>query len=1202
MERRKQASRLATFLVVFLLVTLPISTSAQLNAATTVAAAEEQPQQLLNGAEASYFLQGDVGPQVWCLWPAKDCAGKCSWCFLSTWYCGSTGSVCCENSAKFCDSSAGKCWADNCPAGTKWVCKSTGAVCESVCKDTSYPKYCGGQCWSGCPDDQYRTYKFVCDTPPWCQVVSCIHPTYPNKCNNNCWGNCGSGEALVCPSSGNPYCVLKCTDNDGDGYGTGCSKGSDCNDNNINVNPGKSETCNSVDDDCDGETDEGVKNACGSCGDVPSETCGDGKDNDCDSLIDEGCCSDPNPYNCAKTGTCWTKEKCDEAISCNGQWWACIDSTKYDPKCVNSQIGCCEPRHPYYCPANNWCFSSDSYCDGRTVHNCNSKYQVCNKKADVGQCFGDVLRCCPSGETWWESDKQCHKSSEPQKCSVPDGTSANCDCDSDSECAKADPSKPYCGETYGIRTSQGFHKCLSSKPEYCGNGKCGSGEDYKNCAADCGSLAPKGTINVNVYYSSGANANKPITGASVSLDGVQKGTTDGNGKSSFVASYGSRTVKVECPDNAFCAEKTVDVDGAESVSFGCNCNPSTDSDGDGYSNEDEVLLGTNPKDANSNFKTTFTSDSVDLLACIPTPATFLILWKEYKKSGSIIQSHSHVVNSLNVTSVMSTSFEEKPYVVAQALAAANLDTEGAEVIVNPVNVTLESVMKKTEYVDGVRMQDGILLIATDKDGQTTALIAIGAGCVGAFSGSVYGIGQGLFDDIKGVIDGIWFVITHLGEVNKIWSGAKELVAGIAALGKNLDETFWSMFRGILGKGKSINLFREGGLNQPEPYRHFQVGFFYGFVTGYLVEQVALGAIILSKVAKAFKLGQLFGKAGKAAKLMEKLAIIRGAEEFGAEIAEKLSKLKYIKEGVENWLDSEIKGLARIMKHNEDWLKGLSEAEAKIAAKHADELAAAGKVTDAAFGNLAKTKLGQHTLKAADSTTDLLAKQSKLVSKWGVKKADEIVSKCFLGICYGNRIDDLNKILKAMPEGVIDDFSPERAVKFLGEKGFADILLKGTTQNVIDLTKVDAEKFMQYIKAVRKIGVKDPLAEIGEHQLLKMYKTSSVTTKVGDQTVDGIAVLKKGYHDFVKDQGFGWDHIKAGKHDLQIQQALGLSDADKAVRDVIGEVIETGNVKHFSGDSYEITKKVVRGQKSHEITVIISDRQGSVGSIQTAHPI
>ena len=46
------------------------------------------------------------------------------------------------------------------------------------------------------------------------------------------------------------------------------------------------ESCNGLDDDCDGTADEGTLNACGECGALPVETCNH-VDDDCDGIVDE---------------------------------------------------------------------------------------------------------------------------------------------------------------------------------------------------------------------------------------------------------------------------------------------------------------------------------------------------------------------------------------------------------------------------------------------------------------------------------------------------------------------------------------------------------------------------------------------------------------------------------------------------------------------------------------------------------------------------------------------------------------------------------------------------------------------------------------------------------------------------------------------------------------------------------------------------
>ncbi len=90
-----------------------------------------------------------------------------------------------------------------------------------------------------------------------------------------------------------------CTDNDGDGYnveGGACGL-VDCNDNDPAVNPGATEICNGIDDDCDGLIDEGftdtdndgVTDCVDNCQVIPNpdqtDTDGDGIGNACDTNL-----------------------------------------------------------------------------------------------------------------------------------------------------------------------------------------------------------------------------------------------------------------------------------------------------------------------------------------------------------------------------------------------------------------------------------------------------------------------------------------------------------------------------------------------------------------------------------------------------------------------------------------------------------------------------------------------------------------------------------------------------------------------------------------------------------------------------------------------------------------------------------------------------------------------------------------------------
>jgi hypothetical protein len=139
------------------------------------------------------------------------------------------------------------------------------------------------------------------------------------------------------------------------------------------------EVCNNIDDDCDGQIDEGTFNACGTCGVTPQEVC-DGNDNDCDGQIDEG------TFNaCGRCGPT-PQEVCDGVDNdCDGQ---------FDEGLLNA-CGDCGPLPEEVCDgADNDCDDQidegfDSQCGDCTPSNggveiCDGRDNDCDALIDEG--------------------------------------------------------------------------------------------------------------------------------------------------------------------------------------------------------------------------------------------------------------------------------------------------------------------------------------------------------------------------------------------------------------------------------------------------------------------------------------------------------------------------------------------------------------------------------------------------------------------------------------------------------------------------------------------------------------------------------------------------------------------------------------------------------------------------------------------------
>ena len=316
-----------------------------------------------------------------------------------------------------------------------------------------------------------------------------------------------------------------------------------------------------------------------------------------------------------------------------------------------------------------------------------------------------------------------------------------------------------------------------------------------------------------------------------------------------------------------------------------------DTDKDGMWDEEEELFGTDPNDADDNYESLRARNQIST-SCFDITPIFNGILSESEKEKLIRQLESYSVQDIN------TLADYNQQKIDALLESASISAEQIEY----GGEGLTTLIKNAEEIDFVQNGVSGVFIITGKYGRTSFSPLI-ASCTGTIIGILYGSGMGVKDDASftySLIKGIWHYATHIREISNVWGAVVNFVKSINW--GTIDSMFRSVSLDIVKRGKDVIDFFDLKPTSAE-YASYQMGFYGGYIAGYIAEQVAF----LKGIGEAFKSLKVGAKLGHTVSRATEI-LARITNKFGGHVADSLRGLRIWQKAVK-WGDDVIDGLA-----------------------------------------------------------------------------------------------------------------------------------------------------------------------------------------------------------------------------------------------------------------------------------------------------